>query len=169
MEGISNKTIANFFTEKTSDDVKKKKFIGVFPSSFATRFIIFHSMLIDSGAQYPFVIMNTDRSNKKGTHWWSFLDIHPKKKIFLFDSFSFEVFKEFILQDDQKVLNKILYGTEKFNKKGNKITLITPRFFMREYEKSKKMNRLNETTIDLLHLMNEYWEKHRLKMKLLSI
>ena len=71
-------------------------------------------MLIDSGTQYLFVIMNRDRSDKKGMHWWSFLDLHPKKEIFLFHSFKegfegfFEGFKEFIPQDDQKVLNKIL-------------------------------------------------------------
>ena len=96
-------------------------------------------------------------------HWLSFLDLHPKKEIFLFDSFGFEGSKEFILQDDQKVLNKILYDTEKFNKKDNKITLITVRFSMKEYEKIKNTNRLSETAIDLLHLMNEYGKKHRLK------
>ena len=79
--------------------------------------------MMKSGIRYPFIIMNTDRSDKKGTHWWSFLDLHPKKEIFLIDSFGFEGFKEFILKDDQKVLNKILYGIEKFNKRGNKITL----------------------------------------------
>ena len=67
--------------------------------------------------------MKTDRSDKKGTHYWSFLDLHPKKVIFLFDSFGFEGFKEFILQDDQKVLYKIFYGIEKFHKKDYKITL----------------------------------------------
>ena len=43
-------------------------------------------------------------------HWWSFLDLHPKKEIFLFNSFKegFKGFKELIPQDDQKVLNKIL-------------------------------------------------------------
>ena len=78
----------------------------------------------------------------------------PKKEIFLFNSFGFEGFMEFILQDDQNVVNKILHGIEKFNKKDNKI---------------KNMNRLSETTIDLLHLMNEYGKNHKLKMNLLSI
>ena len=41
-------------------------------------------------------------------HWWSFLDLHPKKEVFLFDSFDFKGFKKFIHKDDQKVLNKIL-------------------------------------------------------------
>ena len=33
---------------------------------------------------------------------------------------------------------------------------------MKEYEKIKSMSRLSESTIDLLHLMNEYGKKHRL-------
>ena len=125
-------------------------------------------MLIDSGAQYPFFIMNTKRSYKKGTHQSSFFDLHPKIEIFLFDSFGFEGFKEFILQDYQKVLSKILYGTEKFNKKDNKITLITLRFSMKEYEKIKNMNRLGQTTIDLLHLMNEYGRNHSPKNEVIA-
>ena len=40
-----------------------------------------------------FIIMNTDRGDKKGTTWWSFRDLHPKKQIFLFDSFGFDGFK----------------------------------------------------------------------------
>ena len=140
MEGISNKTIAKFFAEKASDDVKK--IFSVFPSNFVTRFITFHSMLRESGAQYPLIITNTDRNDRKGTHWWSFLDLHPppkkkqKTKKLSICSFGFECFKEFILQGGQKVLNKILYGIEKFNKKDNEITLITLAFSMKEYEKN---------------------------------
>ena len=68
MEGISNKTITNFFVEKTSDNMKKKT-VGVFPSNYVIRFISFHSMMMESGVHYLFIIMNTDRSNKNGTHW----------------------------------------------------------------------------------------------------
>ena len=74
-------------------------------------------MMIEAKSNYPFIIMNTDRSDKKGTHWWSFLELHTKKEIFLFDSFSFEGFKEFILDDDRNILNKILCGIEKFDLK----------------------------------------------------
>ena len=119
--------------------------------------------MMESGERYPFIIMNTDRSDKNGTHWWSFLNLHPRKEIFLFDSFGFEGFKEFILQNYQKVHNKILSGIGKFNKKDNKITLIARRFSTREYEKIEHKNRLSETTIDLLHLKNEYKKKHDLK------
>ena len=70
-------------------------------------------------------------------YWWSFLDLHPKKEIFLFTSFGFEGFKTFILQDNQKILNKTLHGIEKFDKNDNKITLTTLRFSMQEYEMMK--------------------------------
>ena len=76
--------------------------------------------------------MNTDRNNRKGEHWWSFLDLHEKKKKFLFDSFGFEGFKEFVLNDDKNILNKILYGLEKFQKKDSKITIISLKFSMSE-------------------------------------
>ena len=89
MEGISNKTIVKFFAGKASDDIKRN-FIGAFPSKFVARFITFHSMLRGSSAQqYPFIIMSTDPSDKKCTDWWNFFDLHPKKEIFLFDSFGF--------------------------------------------------------------------------------
>ena len=84
-----------------------------------------------------------------------------KKEIFQFDSFDFEDFNKF--QNGQKLLNKILYGIEKFNKKNNKITLITLKFSMREYEKIKNKNRLSETASDLLHLMNECEKNNDLK------
>ena len=39
-------------------------------------------MMTETSARYPFIIINTDRSDKKGTYWWSFLDLHSKKEIF---------------------------------------------------------------------------------------
>ena len=92
MAGISNHTIVDFI-EKKLMMMLKKNFVSVFPSNYVTRFITFHSMMTETGVHYPFIIMNTDRRDKKGTHWWSFLDLHPKKEIFLFDSFGFEGFK----------------------------------------------------------------------------
>ena len=70
MEGIFNETIVNFFEKETDDDLKKN-FAGIFPSNHVTRFIFFHEMMIEKN-RYPFIIMNMDRSNKNGTHWWSF-------------------------------------------------------------------------------------------------
>ena len=148
--------------KKTSEDVKKN-FLCVFTFNYVAKFITFHSMMSETGEHYPFIIMNTDRTNKKGTHWWSFLDLHPKKEIFLFHSFGFQGFKEFLLQDDKKILNKILYGIKKLEKKDNKVTVITLTFSMNECENIKNANRLSTTTKDLLHLMNKYGKKYNLK------
>ena len=67
-----------FFAEKTNNDIKKI-FVCVFPSNYVIRFINFHSMMIESKNNHPFITMNTDRSDKKGTYWWSLLDLHTKK------------------------------------------------------------------------------------------
>ena len=107
--------------------------------------------------------MNTDRSNKSGTHWWSCLDLHEKKEIFLFDSFGFTGFKKFVIDNDENILNKILSGLQKFQKKDRKITIITVKFSMKEYEKIKNKHKLRPTTQDLLHLIYEYGRLHNIK------
>ena len=162
MTGISNEAIEDFF-EKVNDEDLKNNFIGVFPSNYINRFISYHSIIKDRPkVKYPFIIMNTDRSDRAGTHWWSFLDLHPKKEIFLFDSFGFEGFKKFIIDNDKKVLNKVLFGLHKFKKNDQKITLISLRFSMSEYEKIKNTKQLKTTTQDLLHLMYEFGRLHNL-------
>ena len=77
----------------------------------------------------------------------------------MFDNFGFEGFKEFVIQDDQKIINKIFYGVQKFDKKDNQITLVTLKFSIPEYKKLKSFDKLSETTVDLLHLINEYGKK----------
>ena len=162
MAGISNETIEDFF-EKVDDDDLKNNFIGVFPSNFINKFISYHSIIKDrSRVKYPFIIMNTDRSDRAGTHWWSFLDLHPKKEIFLFDSFGFEGLKKFIIDNDKKLLNKVLYNLNNFKKSDRKITLISLKFSMREYEKIRD-KQLKTTTQDLLHLMYEFGKLHNIQ------
>ena len=162
MTGISNEAIEDFF-EKVNDEDLKNNFIGVFPSNYINRFISYHSIIKDRPkVKYPFIIMNTDRSDRAGTHWWSFLDLHQKKEIFLFDSFGFEGFKKFIIDNDRKVLNKVLFGLNKFQKSDRKITLISVKFSMSEYEKIKDTKQLKTTTQDLLHLMYEFGRLHNL-------
>ena len=80
----------------------------------------------------------------------------------MFNSFGFEGFKEFVIQDEQKIINRIFYGVDKFVNKDNKITLVTLRFSIPEYKKLKDLDKLSETTVDLLHLINKYGKKHRI-------
>ena len=120
MAGISNEEVMKFFENEKDDDLKEN-FVGVFPSNYINKFISFHEMAKEKSRKYPFIIMNTDRSNKDGTHWWSFLDLHPKKEIFLFDSFGFTGFQKFVIDNDRNTLNKILFGIEKLKKKTKKL------------------------------------------------
>ena len=162
MEGIFNEDTVNFFEEKNNEDAKRN-FVGVFLSNYVVKFINFHRMMTEKKGRYPFIIINTDRSDKGGTHWWSFLDLHLKKEIFLFVRFGFEGFKQFIMQDDRKILNKILPGIEKFKKNDSEVTLITLKFSMAAYNEIKNAHNLSTTTIDFLHLMSEYGKLSKIK------
>ena len=163
MAGISNEAIDDFI-EKVDDNDLKNNFIGVFPSNLTNKFISYHSIMkTKPKVKYPFIIMNTDRSDSDGTHWWSFLDLHPKKDIFLFDSFGFNGFKKFIIDNDEKLLNKILFNIKTFGKNDRKITLISLTFSMEQYQKVKGLNELRTTTQDLLHLMFEFGKLHGIK------
>ena len=44
---------------------------------------------------------------------------------------------------------------------------MTLRFSICEYKKLKNFDKLSETTVDLLHLINEYGKKHRLRNKVI--
>ena len=47
------------------------------------------------------------------------MDIHPKTNLFLFDSFGLEGFKLFIVNNDQKIINQLLYNFNKCQSKTN--------------------------------------------------
>ena len=51
-------------------------------------------------------LANTDDSSKEGEHWWSILDIEPKKELFFFDSFGDERLEKIIITDDKKQFKK---------------------------------------------------------------
>ena len=76
--GITNIDIEKFFDNETNDDFKKS-FMGVYSSDSITKYINIYEIIKEKRAKFPFAIFNTDRENKPGTHWWSFLDICPKK------------------------------------------------------------------------------------------
>ena len=131
----------------------KKNFIGVFPATYINMFTSFHDFSIESGVYYPFIITNTDRADKKGTHWRSFLDLHPKKDIFFFDSFGFTGFKEFIMNENKKNINRIFYDLKKFYVPDTELTLVIIKFSIKEYEKIKRSFNLSKTTVDVMHLI----------------
>ena len=92
------------------------------------KFIDYKSMIPEKKRKYPVLIANTDSSDKKGTQWWSIRDIEPKTDLFFFHSFCVDGLKSFIVQDDKKVVGKILFGTEQLTRTDNKITLVNIKF-----------------------------------------
>ena len=50
---------------------------------------------------------------------------------FFFDSFGIEEPKNFMIQNDEKVIQKILSGIEKMTRSDNKITLVNIKFSMK--------------------------------------
>ena len=126
MGGISNYQIEEAF-KKIDDENLLDNFLGVFPSNYMNKFINHVAMIWDSG-KFPFIIANTDASDKPGVHWWSILDIEPRTDILFFNSDGLESLKHFIIQDDKPIVDKTLIGIEQMDKSDNKITLCKIKF-----------------------------------------
>ena len=78
-KGISNIKIEKFFNDEQKEDLKKN-YMGVYSMDSITRYKNFYEIIKKRNVKCPFAIFNTDRHNEPGTHWWSFMDIHRKKK-----------------------------------------------------------------------------------------
>ena len=68
-----SKRISNFQIEKAFRDIDdpdiNDDFVGVYPANHMNRFIDYKSMTFEKQGKHPFIIMNTDSSDKNGTHW----------------------------------------------------------------------------------------------------
>ena len=160
MSGISNFTIKKIINEIDGD--LKQNFVGVFPSNETFRFFKFKHLIREKKAPYPFMIMNTDRSNHEGEHWWSLIEISSKDQIFLFDSFGFVGLKEFIVGNDRQIIDNFFYGLEKINKKDKVINLTYVRFDNDSYKKVNKAS-LTPTAKDFFHSLSEFSKVHNQK------
>ena len=147
MSGISNQTIKKIINEIDGD--LKQNFVGVFPSNETFRFFKFKHIIRQKKAPYPFMIINTDRANKEGEHWWSLLEISSEEQIFLFDSFAF--------------IGQFFYGLEKINKKDKIINLTYVRFDIESYKKLNKAS-LTPTARDFFHSLSEFSKVHNESM-----
>ena len=160
MPGISNFTIEKIINEDDND--LKANFVGVFPSNHTFKFVNFHNLVKQKHAPYPFMFMNTDRAGKQGTHWWSFLEISSKEQIFLFDSYGFVGLKEFIIDNDRKLIDKFFHGLTKMNKKDSAINLTYVEFIPPAYKKIDR-SQLTITAQDFFHTLNEFSKVHKSK------
>ena len=84
-----------------------------------------------------------------------FFRYSSKKKFFLFDSLGFTGFKEFIIDNDLNIIDKLLNNVNKFNKNDEKINLINLKFPEYEYDRIKRK--------DLFHLLSKFSKYHNVK------
>ena len=68
------------FIEKSSNADLKGNFSGVFASNEISYFVNSLHLIRKKDAQYPFTILNTNRSDRAEMHWWNILDLHPQKR-----------------------------------------------------------------------------------------
>ena len=95
MTGIADVTIEKLIAEENG--YLKRNFVCVFSSNSVTPFINFYRLAKKKDSTYPFSILNTDRSNLPGTHWWNILNIYPRRQLFLCDSYGFTGLKAFVI------------------------------------------------------------------------
>ena len=95
-----------------------------------------------------------------------FFRYSSKKKLFLFDSLGFTGFKEFIIDNDLNIIDKLLYNVNKLNKNDEKINLINLKFSEYEYDRIKRkgvLSKLTGTAKDVFHLLSEFSKYHNVK------
>ena len=132
---FSNFQIDKFFKDEENEEIKKN-YMGVYSMDSITRYINFYEIIKLKNGKYPFAIFNTDEHDKPGTHWGSFMDIQLPKNLFLFDTLGIEGFKFFIVDNNNKIINHLLYDFKKCEPKSNqKLKLCAMKFCVETWQK----------------------------------
>ena len=82
-----------------------------------------------------------------------------------FDSFGLDGLKHFIIQDDKKIVAKILIGIEQMNKTDQKITLCKIKFNLGACKQlsKKEIDSLSDTTRDFFYFVQAFGIKLKLR------
>ena len=88
-----------------------------------------------------------------------------KQTFYFFDSFGLDGLKAFIIQDDKKVFEKILFGTEQMTRSDNKITLVNIRFNLNACKNlsKKELDALSDTASNFFHFVQDFGNKLKLR------
>ena len=82
----------------------------------------------------------------------------------LFDSFGFTGFKQFIVDNDKNIIDKMLFNLEKFNKKDTKINLVSLTFSIKFYKKKEKsLDNLTYTAKGFFHVLSKFGKLKKTK------
>ena len=157
-KGLSNFQTDDFFKDEENEELKNN-YMGTYSIDSITKYINIYEIVRRRNAKYPFAIFNTDKHTNPGTHWWSFMDIHPKNNLFLFDSLGLEGFKVFVFNDKEEIIDQLLYDFSKCKLKLNqKLTLCSMKFCVETWEKmqQKTKTQLTDTAQNLFHLLEQF-------------
>lgn len=135
-----------------------KNFFGVFPSNFVNHFISFYDIISESGTKHSLVIMKW----RKGYTLVEFPQFASKKNFLCLTVLVSKVLRNLLSMMTKMSSIRYFMVLKSFDKK-DKITLLTLRFSIPKHKKLKNFDKLCKTTVDLLHLINEYGKKHRLR------
>ena len=95
-----------------------------------------------------------------------FFRYSSKKNCFLFDSLWFTGLKEFIIDNDLHIIDKLLYNVNKFNNNDEKINLINLKFSEYQSDRIKRkgvLSKLTDTAKDWFHLLSKFSKYHNVK------
>ena len=89
-----------------------------------------------------------------------FLDIRPKNSIFLFDSLGLDGFKIFVVNNQEKVIDELLYNFKKYENDSitQKLKLCSMKFCVDKWRQlpQKMRGQLTETAQNFFHLLEQF-------------
>ena len=155
-KGISNLQIEKAFKQLNDQDIEEN-FVGVFPANRVNWFIDYKAMISEKEGKYPFIIANAE--------WWNIMDTEPKTDLLFFDTFGVDGLKSFRIQDDQKVIEKMLFGTEQLTRTDKKMTLVNIKFSLDACKNLSKneLDNLSDTARDFFYFVQSFGDKLKLR------
>ena len=163
-EGISNFQIRKAF-ENINDTGIDDNFVGVFPANRMNRFMNYKFIISETKGKYLFMIANTDSSDKGETYWQNISEIYPKTDLSFFDSFGVDGLKSFIIEDDKKVIKKLLFGTEKMTRTDSKMILVNIKFNLKACKNlsKKELDNLSDAARNFFNFIQSFGNKIKLR------
>ena len=155
----NGRTFETFFHNEQNEDLRKN-YMGVYSMDSITKYINFYEIIKKRNGKYPFAIFNTEGHLKAGMHWWSFMDIHSKKKLMLFDSLGLDGFKFFIEENNEKIFDELFFSFKKckISLTDQTLTLCEMKFSVDSWENMThtKKEQLTETAQNFFHLLQQF-------------
>ena len=89
----------------------------------------------------------------------------PRNDIFFFNSFGLDGLKHFIIQDDRRIVDKILLGVKQMNRSDQKITLCKIKFNLGACKDltKKEVDSLNDTAQNIFYVIQAFGLKLKLR------